>query len=166
MSAQPLLAHFQEMLDYDRWANERAIVSIESIPAERRSGPAYDRLTALVPHNLLARRIWRRRLRADPVEPPKSWFPPTSPSDTRALAAEVDREWEGFLAEILRGDAERVIVYRTSDGVERRGRVRRLLTHVFNHATYHRGQVARLVTEHGGTRAETDFHTYAGELER
>ena len=32
-----------------------------------------------------------------------------------------------------------------------------ILIHVFNHSTYHRGQVARLVTDAGGQRALTDY---------
>ncbi len=162
----PLLAHFAELLAYDRWANERAIASIESVPQDRRTGKAYERLTALVPHNLIARRVWIRRMRSEPYEMPRAWFPPMTPPETRAMAREVDAEWDAFLPSVTDADLERVVVYRTSDGVERRGVFRRLLTHVFNHGTYHRGQIARLVTEHAGTRADTDFHTYADELAR
>lgn len=152
-----LLAHFHEMLAYDRWANERSLVSIESIPESRRTGPAYDRLTALVPHNLIARRVWRWRIRGDAYENPKAWFPPMSPQATRELARQVDAEWEGFLDSFGPADLERVVQYRTSDGSPHAKKIRIALAHVFNHGTYHRGQIARLVTDHGGTRAETDY---------
>lgn len=152
-----LLDHYRELLAYDVWANERALTSIESIPADRRSGPAYERLTALIPHNLIARRVWRWRILEQPYENPRSWFPPMSVAETRLLAKEVDTEWAQFLPTLTFADLERSHSYKTSDGTPHTRIIRRSLTHVFNHGTYHRGQVARLVTDHGGTRADTDF---------
>lgn len=152
-----LLTHYREMLDYDIWANAQSLASIETIPAERRSGPAYDRLTALIPHNLIARRVWRWRILEQPYENPPAWFPPMSVEQTRALMAEVDEQWKQFLPTLSAADLDRSHSYKTSEGTPHTRIIRRSLTHVFNHGTYHRGQVARLVTEHGGTRAGTDF---------
>lgn len=152
-----LLSHFHDLLRYDQWANERVLASLDTIPVDRRHGPAYDRLMGLLPHNLIARRVWRWRILGQAHENPKDWFPPMSVADTRALAAEVDREWGPYLASLKESDLGREITYRTSDGAQRTRRLDILLTHVFNHATYHRGQIARLVTEHGGERAATDY---------
>jgi len=152
-----LLSHFHELFQYEQWANERTLVSLDSVPADRRHGPAYDRLMGLLPHNLIARRVWRWRILGEPHEKPADWFPKMSVADTRALAVEVDRDWEPFLGSIKESDLTRLITFRTSDGTQRTRRLDHLITHVFNHATYHRGQIARLVTEHGGERAVTDF---------
>lgn len=155
-----LLDHFRELLAYDRWANDLALRSIDSIPADRRSGKAYDRLRALVPHNLIARRVWRWRIRGDAYENPTTWFPALTEEETRAIIAEVEPEWDDFLASLTDADLGRTVEFRTSDGTPHTGVIRHLLTHVFNHATYHRGQIARLVTEHGGRRADTDFFLF------
>lgn len=152
-----LLDHFRELLVYEKWANQRSLDAIETIPAERRSGAAYERLTALIPHNLIARRVWRWRILEQPYENPAAWFPPMSVADTRALARDVDAEWDAFLPTISAAMLEGTHSYKTSDGTPHTRLVRRSLTHVFNHSTYHRGQVARLVTDHGGTRPVTDF---------
>jgi len=152
-----LLDHFNDLFRYDRWANEQVYPSFESIPADRRHGQAYERLMSLLPHNLIARRVWRWRILGQPYDNPAAWFPPMTVAETRALAAEVDREWEHYLAQLTDADLSREITYRTSDGAQRTRRLDILLTHVFNHATYHRGQIARLVTEHGGQRATTDY---------
>jgi uncharacterized damage-inducible protein DinB len=39
--------------------------------------------------------------------------------------------------------------------------IHEVLTHVFNHSTYHRGQIARIVHEQGGQRASTDFIAFS-----
>ncbi len=152
-----LLDHFHDLFRYDQWANERVLASLDSIPADRRHGPAYERCMALLPHNLIARRVWRWRILGEPYQNPANWFPPMSIAETRTLAAEVDREWKPYMASLKEADLAREITYRTSDDAQRTRRLDILLTHVFNHATYHRGQIARLVTEHGGERAVTDY---------
>ncbi len=152
-----LLTHYAELLAYEKWANQKSLDSIETIPADRRSGAAYERLLGLIPHNLIARRVWRMRLLEQPYENPKAWFPSMSIADARAMAREVDAEWDAFLPTLTLEHMERSHSYKTSDGTPHTRLIRRSLTHVFNHSTYHRGQVARLVTEHGGERAATDF---------
>ena len=152
-----LLDHFHDLFRYERWANEQVYPSLESIPADRRHGEAYDRLMSLIPHNLIARRVWRWRIRGDAYDNPKAWFPPMTVAEMRTLGAEVDAEWQQYMGELKDADLSREITYRTSDGAQRTRRLDILLTHVFNHATYHRGQIARLVTEHGGQRAVTDY---------
>lgn len=152
-----LLDHFNDLFRYERWANERVLASLDTIPADRRHGEAYERLMSLLPHNLIVRRVWRWRIRHEAFESPANWFPPMTVEQTRALAAEADGEWGPYLDALTDADLSREITYRTSDGTQRTRRLDILLTHVFNHATYHRGQIARLVTEHGGQRAVTDY---------
>lgn len=151
------LDHYRELLAYEKWANQRSLDSIETIPVERRSGAAYERLLALIPHNLTARRIIRMRILEQAYENPTTWFPSMSVAEARAMAAEVDAEWDAFLGTLTLADMERSHSYKTSDGTPHTRLIRRTLTHAFNHSTYHRGQIARLVTEHGGQRAATDF---------
>jgi len=152
-----LLDHFHEVLQYDRWANDLALESIESVPADRRSGKAWDRLRALVPHNLIAKRVWRWRILEQAYESPATWFPALTIDETRALIADVEPQWGEFLGSLTDEDLERSVSYRTTDGAAHSGLIRQLVNHVFNHATYHRGQVARLVIEHGGRRIDTDY---------
>lgn len=152
-----LLDHYRELLSYDTWANERCLNAIDTIPSDRRAGAAYDRLLALIPHNLIARRVWRWRILEQHYDNPSAWFPPMSTHDARALQREVDAEWASFFPSLTLTDLERSHSYKTSDGTPHTRLIRRSLTHVFNHGTYHRGQIARLVTEHGGERPSTDF---------
>jgi uncharacterized damage-inducible protein DinB len=151
------LAHYAHLLAYDTWANERAIASLESIPQASRTGDVYARAMGLVPHVLLARRVWLWRIRGEAYERVPDWFPMTSAAETRAMATEVDAAWQGFLAGLTLADLDREVGYTASSGDSFVSTIGEILDHVFNHGTYHRGQIARLVTELGGSRAETDL---------
>lgn len=151
-----VIAHYQMMLGYETWANERTIASLETIPAGQRTGEKYARACGLVPHNLIARKTWLLRIRATPHENPKDWFPALDAAQTRAMAAEVDGLWRDYLGSLRESDLSNELRYTASDGTKYVSLVSDVLIHVFNHSTYHRGQVARIVHELGGQRASTD----------
>jgi uncharacterized damage-inducible protein DinB len=73
--------------------------------------------------------------------------------------------WSGFLADVNDQDLERVIAYRTTDGRQFDSMVEDLLIHLYGHSHYHRGQVALLIRNMGGTPAATDFIFWAREAE-
>jgi uncharacterized damage-inducible protein DinB len=113
-------------------------------------------LCGLIPHNIIARRTWLLRIRGTPHENPAEWFPAWSGEQTRAQAAEVDSLWREYLASLRDEDLAKHVRYTASDGSRFVSSVGDILTHVFNHSTYHRGQVARIVHALGGQRAATD----------
>lgn len=151
-----MIRHYQDLLRYDTWANGRSLDSLETVPESRRTEPPYARASGLVPHILLARRIWLMRIRATQHPMPTDWFPATETSAARELAKAVDHDWTQFLAGVTEQELDREVTYTASDGTKYASTVREILSHVFNHGTYHRGQIARIVTELGGTRSATD----------
>lgn len=148
--------HFRGLMAYESWATEQAIASIESVPESGRGSAAFDRALRLIPHVQLARAVWLYRVKGAPYENPTDWFPRMDPSDMRTLSAQVDDRWRGFLAPLTEPDLDRECTYTSSEGVGYASLLADVLSHVFNHSTYHRGQVARLVAECGGQRAATD----------
>lgn len=152
-----LLEHFRRLLAYEAWANELAVASIESVPAARRTGAAWDRLTRLMPHVILARQVWLWRLQKTPYQNPIDWFPPMETGEVRRRLAELDASWGAYVATLREADLAGECLYASSEGKRYTSTVAEILTHVLNHSTYHRGQVARLVTECGGTRSSTDY---------
>ena len=58
----------------------------------------------------------------------------------------------------LTGDAlERGITYKNSAGEQYTSTLEDILTHVFMHGSYHRGQIASLIRAAGDTPAPTDY---------
>ena len=107
-------------------------------------------------HSQIDRTVWLSRLQGK-VERVSDWFPPWTIAEIREKAGGQDRDWESFLGTVTEPDIARAVRYTSSEGVAYESTVGEIITHVYNHSTYHRGQVARLVTEAGGKRASTDF---------
>jgi uncharacterized damage-inducible protein DinB len=152
------LAHFRSLLDYDRRATELALASIDRVPPERRAEAACARARGIIAHVQSARHEWLARLGRLPRRP---WvmFPDWSTDQTRQDARRLDAAWADYLAAISEEDLDTPVTYASVEGVRWVSRTADILTHVFNHATYHRGQVAMLVKACGGTPASTDFIT-------
>lgn len=152
-----VINHYREMLRYETWANARVIESLETIPPEQRHGRVYDRAMSLLAHNALARQVWLWRIHGTSYENPPDWFPVTSLESQRKACEEADRTWEMFIDSLDDAALDREVRYAASSGDRFSSTLRDILVHVFNHSTYHRGQLARLITECGGRRVPTDF---------
>ncbi len=152
----PLIQHFVRLLAIETWANARVIESLATIPSGNRAGERYQRVMGLLPHCVIARQVWLWRIKGHPYEAIKDWFPPMAPRQVADAASDVDGQWSAYLAGLTEAELAREIHYSASDGTAYSSTVQDILTHVFNHSTYHRGQIARIVTELGGQRATTD----------
>ncbi len=150
------ITHFLGMLGYEAWATGAVIDSLSTVPAEQTAGPAFTRALQIIAHIQIARRVWMARIEGR-VDKPADWFPAWKPTELREVSAELDKSWHEYLLRLSPAELDRDVIYASSEGVRYSSRVDEVLTHVFNHSTYHRGQVARLVTEAGGRRATTDY---------
>jgi len=65
--------------------------------------------------------------------------------------------WRGFLGDDSSQLLDRLVPYKNSKGEFYESRVRDILTHVFMHSAYHRGQIASEVRQAGRGPAYTDF---------
>jgi uncharacterized damage-inducible protein DinB len=151
-----IIEHFQRVHLSDVQASARAVESLESVPDSSRGTPEYSRGLGVMAHVHIARRVWHERLHGRVLKP-ADWFAPWPTATTRAEAAAVDQIWAAYLAALTESDLLREVRYETSDGSKFSSVVGDIVTNVFNHSTYHRGQIARIVTECGGTRATTDY---------
>ncbi len=164
-----LIEHFERMQGWEAQASARSLASLDSVPQDGRTGvhaDAYARGLGVMAHVQVARRVWLERLMGRPGAPGRGtpvpdWFPPWPTERTRREAASLDAEWTAYLARLTDADTQRECEYTSSEGVRFRSVVRDILAHVYNHSTYHRGQVARIVTECGGERAATDLIAFA-----
>jgi uncharacterized damage-inducible protein DinB len=163
------LDRFRRMQGYEKWANELTIEAVGScqrglLSQASRIGAApelihekYTRAMAIMGHILWARRRWLWRLGG--CEPPPREMPTDEWPSARLIGEshQLDDLWQRYLAGLELPDLERTVHYHASDGREHADSVGDIITHQFNHSTYHRGQVAMLVKQCGGDSAETDY---------
>ena len=154
------VAHFKRMLAYETDSTAKAAAAIDSIPADHQSDPAAAKARGILAHLQSARHVWLARLGLIASRP---WvmFPDWTTAQTLADAARLDADWASYLMTLQDADLARRIEYKMLDGTPVSSTVGEILTHVFNHSTYHRGQVALLVSQCGGQRAVTDFIAFS-----
>jgi uncharacterized damage-inducible protein DinB len=111
----------------------------------------------LLGHLVAARQMWLYRLGAA-AEPPGDFFPAGAPlPDLEHRLAAIEAAWGRFLSTLDDAALAREFEYRSLEGDRYRGRVEDILTQLFGHAWYHRGQIATWLRSIGATPAVTDF---------
>ncbi len=156
-----MIAHWQHLLAYEIWANARTLQSLRTIPAASLTTPEGNRAVGLLGHNTLARQVWLWRIHDTPYTNPSDWFPVWSFDELAAKLADVDAQWTAFLASLPEAELSRELHYNASDGTAYSSTINDVCEHVFNHSSYHRGQIARIVHLLGGTRASTDLIAFS-----
>ena len=149
-----MLDQTRRMFDYDTWANERMLGSVRSV--HRPSA----KLLGLIAHIFSSKRMWLGRIKADDAALISTW-PKLSYEETVALDQQMRADWGAFIGGLADDDLKTPIHYTIKDVGPGQQTVGDIILHKFLHATYHRGQVALLVREEGGTPASTDLVVWA-----
>ncbi len=149
----------RELYAYNRWANRRILdATAELTPDEyaRDLGGSFGSVSATLRHMLGADWIWLNRwLGAAPPGFPD--WEIDARADLLERWAEVEREQSTFVEGLQADDLYRMVNYRNLAGHEFTDELWRLLRHVVNHATYHRGQVVTFLRLLGRTAPSTDL---------
>jgi len=151
-----LAERFRHGYEYEKDCNRKALQMLQSVPSSGRSSPSFARAVGKMAHLVAARHMWLHRLGVVP-DRPESWFPPTTLEELPALVSAIEARWTAYLASLTEADVAGEFTYTGSDGKRYRWRLLDLLTQVFGHAWYHRGQIAMLVKDLGGGAIDTDY---------
>ncbi len=158
-----LIAHFRDLFEYelrctplvnDSLVRARECIDLAGLAA---LAPPYERAVQVWSHVQAARRIWLVRLGEKVESPADGLFPVWSLEHAQQQASEMDRAWKEYLARLNAQELSRVARYTSTEGKAYDTDVRDILTHVVNHSSYHRGQIATLIASTGTKPAITDF---------
>ena len=155
-----------ELFSYGSWATARMCRAAKALTDEQREAVAassFPSLTATLAHLVSAEWIWLRRWLGDSPTSLPSWAEgPTFQAITAQLAA-VEAERATWMAPLTDADLRRVISYHALDGHPYAHPLEKLMRHVVNHSTYHRGQMATQLRQLGQTPPNTDFIRFVRE---
>ncbi|MGH9820108.1 MAG: DinB family protein [Pyrinomonadaceae bacterium] len=146
-----MLDYFRRLFAYDEWAIARSLGSID--------GSVESEAKLLLSHILLAEKIWLVRLSGKDSSTVRT-FEQLPINECEKMAADIHQWYVEFIDSLAEPDLDRPITYKNTKGVEFSTPIREILTHVGLHGVYHRGQIAWLVREGGGTAINTDFITF------
>jgi uncharacterized damage-inducible protein DinB len=150
------------MARYNRWMNERMYAAVSALPDAERTrdrGAFFRSIHGTLSHIVWADRIWVARLSGTTYDVPG--YGATAWPEFAVLQRERDAadteilRWAGRLTdEWLQGTLEYT---RKADGATVRLAGWVAATHLFNHATHHRGQATTLMKQAGIDPGVTDL---------
>jgi len=144
--------HFVRIFEYNLWANN---LFSETILKADYKNPKID---VLLSHTLAAELIWLNRVDDINEIIPDVWeaFPTAEAIMTLKKADEL---WLQFLNKVP--DLDSIISYADSEGNSHQTALKDIITHVANHGTHHRGQLATLLRQEDIAPPASDFIFFA-----
>jgi uncharacterized damage-inducible protein DinB len=157
MGDSNLIDRYRRWFDYEKDAHIKVLASLDSVPEENLSSREYQKALTIMAHIMAARQLWLFRFGVN-SDKPKDFFPTglTLP-DVIERVEQVHTTWSSYLERLSDSDLARAFDYESLDGGRFRNTVEDILTQLFGHSWYHRGQIASLVRAAGGEPAITDF---------
>ena len=158
-----LIDRYRRWFEYEKDVHQKVLASYETVPVEQQTAPAYQKSLDLFAHLASARLLWLHRfgVREQGV---KELFPQgTTRKELRALVEEMHIAWTAYLAQMEEAELSRGFAYKSLDAGRFRSSIDNILTQLFGHSWYHRGQIAALIKSIGGTPAVTDFVYWSRE---
>jgi uncharacterized damage-inducible protein DinB len=151
-----LADRFRRWYEYERDCNAQALAMLASVPADQRSRAEFQKAVDRLSHLVAARRRWLSRL-GHLSEAPKLFPSGTQLADLPTAVADTEQAWVTYLSQLDDAGLARELEWAAGDGRRYRWTVEGVLTQLFGHAWYHRGQIAQLVAALGGTTVDTDY---------
>lgn len=154
-----------QFAQYNQWANKRMIDAIAALPAEacqQQLASSFPSLTSTILHLWDAEAIWWQRLKlSERLEIPSESFSGGF-TDAASGLAQQDKIWVEWIEAALERALEHEFIYQNSKREQFKQPVYQMLLHLFNHGTYHRGQLVTMLHQCGVEKIpSTDFIVFS-----
>lgn len=147
---------YRRWFEYEKDSHEKVLASLNATPDETRSTQLFQKAVDLMGHIVAARRMWLFRFGVS--NQPVELFPRNV--DLAELPAVIDamqKEWSAYLDTLDETELARSFEYQSYEGPRFSNTVEEILTQLFGHSWYHRGQIAMALRSIGAEPAVTDF---------
>ena len=154
------------LYQYNCWANSRILEVASVLTPEQFSedlGISHRSIQGTLAHILGAEWIWLKRCEGTSPRslPAVQDFP-----SVKALTAgrlELEKDYNRYLENLTDRSLDKVIRYTNIKGEEWAYPLGQILQHVWNHSTYHRGQVTSSLRQLGVSAVETDLLVFVDQ---
>jgi uncharacterized damage-inducible protein DinB len=148
---------YRRWFAYEKDSHRKVLAAFAAAPRRVRATRQFRKAVELAGHIVAARQIWLFRLGVARRAP--SEFFPTGLT-LRELSrrfARMHAGWSAYLSSAREGEIRRSFEYVSTEGIRYRNSVEDVLTQLYGHSLYHRGQIGLLMRSAGAEPAETDF---------
>lgn len=154
----------QQYAAYNHWANKQLLDAIGQLSAEQITQPitsSFPSVFKTVLHLLDAENMWWQRLKLqEHVERPSDTFT----GDFKELHQKLLQQsalYEQWTVGLLEHQLQHVFGYQRSKNEQQKQPVYQTLLHIFNHSSFHRGQLVTMLRQLNVTTIpSTDFTAY------
>jgi len=152
--------HIQELYEYNRWANSRILDSVTKLTPEeftRNLGNSFPSVRDTLTHIMSAEWIWLMRWQGTS---PKAMISPMDFPELPVLRTrwtEIEMEQKKFVTGLSGEALETRITYVNIKGDPFTYPLWKMMRHVVNHSTYHRGQITTMLRQLGAKPISTDL---------
>ena len=154
---------YRRWFEYERDSHAKTMASLTSVPDRLRSAAEFQKAVDLMAHMVAARMMWLFRFGAA-KEGISELFPvKVAVSELPGQADAMQAAWSAYLGRLTDADLTRVFEYQSYEGGRFRNSVEDILTQLFGHSWYHRGQIVQLLRSLGAEPAVTDLVFWARE---
>jgi uncharacterized damage-inducible protein DinB len=147
---------YRRWFAYEQDSNAKVLASLQAVPDTLRVLPDFQKAVNLMAHLVAARNMWLYRLGHGTQ--PSDLFPEATPiTDLPMLISDMESAWRLYFENLTDAELERSFDYQSYDGPRFRNRIEDVLTQLYGHSLYHRGQIAMILRTIGAEPAPTDF---------
>lgn len=150
-----MINYLINLLEYNKWATKQTAKSILN------SNKELPEANRLISHIVAAQKLWMERISGEttgitPWEEYKT-------EDILGLSNDINIRWILLIKNKGNNFLETVVKYKTTNGATFENSIIDIITHLINHSTYHRAQIARTIRQEGETPSATDYILYIRE---
>lgn len=151
----------QQLAAYNIWANQRILEIILNLPEEKQQQElpsSFKSLYHTVLHIWNAENVWWQRMKLqERITKPFDSFKGTMDELANELLQQ-NRQWQEWVNNATDAALDHVFQYQTFEKEQFKQPIFQMLLHVFNHGTYHRGQLINMLRQLGVQKLpDTDF---------
>jgi uncharacterized damage-inducible protein DinB len=157
-----MIDRYRRWFEYEKDSHAKTFESLSAVAPALRASEEFGKALYLMGHIIAGRRMWLFRLGF--LDETAELFPGvTDLEDLSAQLLGMEAIWSKYLSQLDEAELSRVFEYRSYEGGHFRNTVEDILTQLFGHSWYHRGQIAMLLRSIGAEPAVTDIVFWARE---
>lgn len=147
---------YRRWFEYEKDSHQKVLASLNAVRGELRTAGPFQKAIDLMAHITAARRMWLFRFGVS--KEPAELFPQNVElDDLPRLVASMQTAWSDYLDKLEDTELARVFEYQSYEGDRFRNTIEDILTQLFGHSLYHRGQIAMILRSIGAEPAVTDY---------
>ena len=151
----------QQLANYHIWANNLMMDTIKKLPPELQTkevASSFNSLYKTIMHMWNAEAIWWQRMKLQEriIEPMETFKGNMNEAIEEMM--QQGRQWKDWINNAQVHQLDHVFQYQNKKGEQFKQPLYQMLIHLFNHGTYHRGQLVTMLRQLGIEKIpQTDF---------